>query len=112
MQRLFIVGNPLCTAWSFVCLGSRVLLITRRHWPSGNTSQEGEGYRSIEWVRVTPRYGIRFIRSSRSGKGLLLRRNDPEIGYLLWKAAPHLRPHPSGFLSSVKRTNAHPIVTG
>ena len=57
--------------------------------------------------------GPRFTRSSssRSAKGLLQVGSDPEIRYLSWKAAPHVRPYPSGFLSSVKRTHAHPVVT-
>ena len=49
--------------------------------------------------------------ASRSWKALLLMGNDPEIRYLSWKAAPHVRRHPLGFLSSVKRTNADPVVT-
>ena len=64
----------------------------QRGWEKGKRD-EGQAPRDISLVSV------------------LLVRNDPEIRYLLWKAALYLRPHPSGFLSSIKRTNAHPVET-
>jgi hypothetical protein len=64
----------------------------QRGWEKGKRD-EGQTPRGISLVSV------------------LLVGNDPVIRYLLWKAALYVHPHPSGFLSSVKRTNAHPVVT-